>query len=225
MKCICKYLCVLLVAGLCTECTYENAAVSTNASTYLNEEIDFTGEEFSEQEYGNWVQTPGNGCIKVKTIGDITFKLFHKPIDYIICSENDFQDIPSTLYESRFKELDGLEYFDLRIEKKEQNGDLLKLVSGDYSGYDALVKYYSFKVGDDISLMSNQDTIKCEFFHFERTYGSVPYLSFVIAFPKTNEIKNSTELVFVLNDRVFNKGLIKFSYSQQELTNIPKLKL
>ncbi|MHB8259768.1 MAG: hypothetical protein ACYDCN_00990 [Bacteroidia bacterium] len=74
----------------------------------------------------------------------------------------------------------------------------------------------------DIRMVDGMDTLKCVLFHFERAYDVIPYATFLLAFPKSKF--PLAEKTFIYNDRVFNKGFIKITYTPEDLSQIPKLK-
>ena len=71
-------------------------------------------------------------------------------------------------------------------------------------------------------MLAGNDTLDCTLFHFERAYDIAPLATFLLGFPKVKS-KNS-QRTFFFQDKVFNKGIIKFTYTSEELSQIPKLK-
>lgn len=68
-------------------------------------------------------------------------------------------------------------------------------------------KYFTNDMKNDLVLILEKDTIACQLFHFERTFGITPYLSFQIGFPYNKEWKNKSHHI-VFNDNFFNNGEI-----------------
>ncbi|MGZ4041849.1 MAG: hypothetical protein ACXVO9_01520 [Bacteroidia bacterium] len=173
-------------------------------------------------EFVKWCRDEENGLLKSKEIGDITFSLQFKPAEYVICMEQKTNMLSSKVLSEGLNELDGMDYYDFKIEITSGEGELLKHNSSSVAGYNERVNYFAFEMQKDLKLINGTDTLDCKLFHFERAYDVAPYTVFLMAFPKIrNENK---EVVFLYEDKVFKKGIIKFTYSKEELTQIPKLK-
>ena len=85
------------------------------------------------------------------------------------------------------------------------------------------LKYYSFDIQNDLKLIDGQDTMKCVFSHFERTYGILPYIKIVTAFEKSK--KQGGDKIFSYNDKTFNKGIVNLMVKDKALKNIPDIKI
>jgi hypothetical protein len=175
-------------------------------------------------EYNKWIGTEENGFIKSKTIEEITFKAFYKPIDFIINTElGDTLNVAQL--EQQRKELEGVDYFTLKIKIEDFNQEFLKYNVTEPGLYDQRVQYCAFGMQNDISLLYNdKDTVRCNMFHFERSFDAAPQGTFLLGFSLPYPIEKVTARTLIINDRIFNKGLIKLRYTSDNI-NIPQLKL
>lgn len=182
-----------------------------------------SNEQLPPKAYVKWLQDVDNGIKKEKTIDDITFSLQYKPSEYVICMEEKKDQISDSLLKLKQAELSDMEYYDLTISLAEGQGELLKHNLTTVSEYDERIKYFAFDMQQDIKLIEDGDTIPCSLYHFERTYDLAPYSKFLLGFMKgkNSEPKKRT-LTFY--DKIFNKGFIKFNYTDEDFNNIPKLK-
>jgi hypothetical protein len=178
-------------------------------------------EELQPAEYVKWCRDPENRLLKKKELEELTFSLQSKPAEYVVCMEQQKNQIPEATLQEGLKELEGLDYYDFKIEVTSGMGELLKHNVHSTEEYNNRVSYFAFDMQKDIKMIEGADTLDCALFHFERAYDVAPYAVFLLGFPKG---KSASEKVFFYQDKVFNKGIIKFTYSPDELTRIPKLK-
>ncbi len=175
-------------------------------------------------ELVDWVQDVNNGLKQEKTIGEISFSLQYKPYSYIISMEERSDSISASIVGSKTKELEGMEYYDFKIKLNNGSGEVLKYNLSSVEEYAKRVEYFSFQMNKDLWLVEGSDSIPCSLFHFERGYDAAPYSTFLLGFAHNKKPKTDNEISFVFQDRIFQKGIIKFSLNRSKLENIPKLK-
>jgi hypothetical protein len=180
-------------------------------------------KKLSPREYVQWLRDVNNGINKEKTIDDITFSIQYKPYEYITCMEEKKDYLSDSLLKREKEELGDMEYYDITIALTKGQGELLKYNLTSASQYDERVKYFAFGMQHDINLVEDGDTIPCGLYHFERIYDVAPYSKFLLGFMKGKH-SNPKERTLTFYDKVFNKGLIKFTYTDEDFNNIPKLK-
>lgn len=181
-------------------------------------------QELLSAEYMQWVQNKKNGLKKEKLIDDISFSIQYKPLQYIVCIEEKQKEIHENVLKSKIEELNDMEYYDLKIMLKSAQGELLKHQISSATEYDQRVKHYAFEMQNEIKLVEDNDTIPCSLFHFERAYDAAPYCKFLLGFSKNKEQNSINEKTLIFQDKIFHKGIIKFTFNRKELNNIPKLK-
>lgn len=172
-------------------------------------------------EYRKYIEKESNGLNQVKQIGDMHFQVQYCPTEYLLMKEFKTDDLSEQVVEERRKGNEGLLFFKLRISADGSN-DVLNyhLNSGD--DYYARIQYLSYGFEEDIALLNERDTIFPALFHFERTYGIAPFADFMMAFETTPKADNDYQVV--IDDRVFDTGILKFTFEKQDLQNIPNLK-
>lgn len=215
---------ILFIMWFCNIVILNSCTVDgTKNNNNENKNKDLKTLMLEPRAYVKWFQDEENGLNKIRTIDDIKFSLQYKPAEYVICMEEQQDNLSSDLIKQKKEFLTGMEYFDLTIALAEGNGDILKhnLMSTDK--YDERVKYFAFDMQHNIMLIAENDTIPCGLYHFERTYNLAPYSKFLLGFEIEN-LTNINEWTIVFTDNIFNKGEIKFIYTNEEINNIPKLK-
>ncbi len=210
----------------CTNNSSNNKTGELDASTTaesIKNNTRVESEKLKPEEYVKWVQNPENGFRKEKIIDDLVFNIQYKPYEYIVCMEEQKQELQDSLVNKKIKELDGMQYYDFKIILKEGLGELLKYKLTSKGEYDKRVKYFAFNMQNDIQLVEGTDTIPCTLFHFERAYDVTPSSVFLLGFGVTkNTLKQDKTLI--VYDRTFGKGLIKFTFNQKDLQRLPKIK-
>lgn len=191
------------------------------SGTSTDDDNSITKERMSPGSYVKWVEDEKNGLKEHKVIDDMVYTAQYKPYDYIICEEEKKDVIPDTIVKSELKELNGLQYIDLKIALKSGQGELLKYNLPSTEDYNGRVNYFSFGMQKDIQLIQNGDTLPCVLFHFERIYDIAPYATFLMGFPLGKHPEADKTLQF--SDHVFNKGIIKFFFKGKEVKNTPSL--
>lgn len=206
-----------------TGCAEQNLNSKDGNETSIVNTKDNTQEILSPKEFTHWVKEEKSPVKKEKAIGEFLFSALYKPYEYIICMEERNNSLPDTLLKRRIKEIDDMEYYDLKIELKNGKNELLKYNLSSPQQYTDRVNYFAFGMEKDIKLVvDGKDTILCGLYHFERAYDVVPFVKVVVGFKKSSEKFKEKTLIF--HDKIFENGIIKFHYTKKELNNIPKLK-
>ncbi|MBC7412326.1 MAG: hypothetical protein H7331_07720 [Bacteroidia bacterium] len=224
------YISVVFLATSLIACKRGNISEAGQAGSFLfnkNNEtrlVNNINTQLSPSEYVQWIQNSENGLKKEKKIDEISFSLQHKPTDYVICQEEQTNTISPQVLKSKRAELNDMEYYDFKIILANGEGELLKHNLESNDQYDKRVKYFAFEMQKDIAIVQNNDTIPCALFHFERAYDVSPFSTFLLGFAKQKNDTKYNEKTFIYHDKVFKKGIIKFTYTHNELHNIPQLK-
>lgn len=209
----------LILAG----CRPEEEAPGSGIGSGDEEVLTASTRELLPGEYVQWVQDKENGLNKEKVVEDIIYTLQYKPQPYMVCVSERTDDLQDSVLRAKQEELGDVEYFELRIGLKSGQGELLKHGITSAGDYEKRVKYFAFEMQKDIKFVMGNDTLPCEMYHFERAYDIVPFSSFIIGFPRPKE-NGLQDMTFIVHDRIFQKGIIKFRFTRKELYNIPKLK-
>ena len=183
-----------------------------------------TGKELSPVEYVKWIENENNGLRKSKTMDELEFQVQMKPNDYVLLKEENINPLQKKSdFEKEKKQLGDMQYFTLKI-KVPDDTDPLKYKIADKNEYFARVKYYSFDIQNDLSLVDGNDTVPCSLMHFERTFGISPEIICLLGFPPSKSKDGVQDKTFMYYDRVFNTGNLVFNFSKKDILQAPKLK-
>ena len=193
----------------------ENSITESNAQSTI---------PLAPADYINWIEDPSNGLVADKTIGDLTFSVFYKPVEYLVLKDLEADSTLKSKFPKRQKQYDGMDYFSFRIKSNTTDGELLRMSIKDENEYYARLEYISFKMQNDFKLITGTDTVDCGLYHYERTYGLAPHASFVLGFPKNNDFGTSAKQL-LFEDKLFNKGNIYITIPAEKINSIPKLEI
>jgi len=166
----------------------------------------------------SFIDNSNNGYIKNKRLGGITYMSVLKPTDYLLAQKK-LTDNNSKCKKSDFEDL---QYFDLRIKIDDFKMEFIKYNLSSTQQYQERVNYCAFGMQNDIKLIDGKDTLNCVLFHFERAFDVIPYGHFILGFE--NKKRNSIEAkTLCFDDKLFNNGIIKFTYAPGLLAKEPTL--
>lgn len=163
--------------------------------------------------YMQWVEQESNGCIRTRMISGIKLTAMHRPLEYVALKEcrGDY-----TLLDSMKSSFAGLEYYTLKMSASGHNKDFLLYNLGSEEEYYKRVNYYTVNAQQDVYLVRGADTLPCELYHYERTYGVTPYNNMLLGFRAENGDDKMPALLHV-SDRLFHTGLHIFSFEKKNL--------
>ncbi len=171
-------------------------------------------------EYMQYVEKENNGLKHIKQIGDMSFQMQYCPTEYLLLNEYKTEYLPHEVVEERLINNDSMLFFKLRI-KADGSNDVLNYQIDSGDDYYARVQYLSYGFEENIALVQGIDTIFPALFHFERTYGIAPFADFMLAF--NAGIGEDDSFQILVDDKVFDNGLLKFSYKEEDIRTIPEL--
>ncbi len=166
------------------------------------------------KKYLVWYESDQNPLHKTQTMGDIEYTCTYMVTDYFRARELASGNNPDK------GQQDESEYYKLNIKIKDNSEPLTYHLKNKSESYER-INYLVSNVKDDILLLTSTDTLSCQMHHYERVYHVGNTLSVLFIFDKTNEQKERT---IAFNDKLFNNDLITFTFTQDEINSVPKLK-
>ncbi len=190
----------------------DNTAVDSKNAVAIQNEI------MSPSALVAWSEET-NHQTKTQQIGDLTYTLTHVSSEYLAIHDLGMDATVSQI-DSVKADYSAMEYFKLNIEASDFSEELLKYNLESAAQYDERVRYCSFGIANDLSMSAGTESVKCGLNHFERSFNAAPFITVMLAFPKTN---NNKEVTVTFDDHLFNKGLIRFTWTAEEFAAFPKL--
>lgn len=186
------------------------------------EQKNYTEEKLSVQEFATWCADRNNKLSKSKDIADIRFDLSYMPKESMALLELRTEQYDYPKFKETCNHYADMTYFNFKIEVINGSGELLKYKLDSPSQYEARVKYMSFEMQKDIYLIQGKDTLLPGLFQFERIFEVAPYSTVMFSFDNKKFNRNN-EFTIVFNDKLFEKGFVKFNYKNKQLINVPNI--
>lgn len=180
--------------------------------------------KLTPEKFVSWVENPDNGLRVERKMGRITYAVQYKPYDYVVAKEEKNNQIAKSTFETRYKALNKMQYYTLRIQTT--GNDLINENSPSQQEYYQRQNYLTFEFERDIQLVDGKDTLSPELFQMVGNYGLAPYVDFVIGFKSTDsqqkQIQHDKE--FILEDKIFGNGILKFTVKKEDINKTPEIK-
>lgn len=177
-------------------------------------------------DYISYIEDPANKASVVREKNDVQYKLIYCPSDYIIAQEFKVDEVKEASFRKRENDLKDLDYFKLRIKIKNSNKEVVLHNTSNEQEAKEAYEYLSYGFDQNIYTVRNAqaDTIPVALYHFERTYGVVPYVDVLFAFKKDTTNKDEMLKIFI-NDVVFTNSTLSFEFEKEQLNRLKRLKL
>lgn len=173
--------------------------------------------KLSPEAYLQWVEDPENGLQMSREMGGFRIIARMMPEQYWDLKQGSKTNEIEEDSDSRIR------YFQLRIEPKDKETEVLKAGINDEQTYQERLTYFKYGMQKDLYLVQGTDSLKAVLYHYEQSFGLTPFTTSLIAFEDKIDYPSSQTLVF--DDQNLGIGPVKFSFSQATLSQIPQLNL
>lgn len=198
----------------------ENAGEQANKEKHVS--LRNTQTELPLDQFVKWIGNKENDLSKTKEISEMNYHLTYMPKECMAYMELKNENYTKEQFEEGLNHYKEMTYFNFRIELKEGQGELLKYDLRSPQQYNARINYVSFEMQKDIYLVQGKDTLLPGLYHFERIFEVAPFTTIMLAFDN-KKFNPENEFTVVYNDKLFNKGFIKYNYKQKQLIDLPNL--
>ena len=196
---------------------------SLESETVFNEPVkEFVNESITATEFVRWCSDETNQLNKSKEISEVKYHLKYLPKESMAMLDLRTQKYDYNKFQSTCEYYTELTYFNFKIEIPQASGELLKYQLKSPQQYEDRIKYMSFEMQNDIYLVQGGDTLRPGLYQFERIFEVAPFATAMMAFDN-KKFNKEKEFTIVFNDKLFDKGLIKFNYKNRQLVNVPNI--
>lgn len=186
--------------------------------------FNFKGNALKPSDYFNWFNSKICSVSKWEKSDPMLFNVIYHSEDYMVLSELNGEAINDEKVKTSRKNYKCCEHFLLKIFSDDTVSEALSYkISNEQQYYDR-IQYLNAEFGSRTYLIHGKDTLKCTFYHFERTYKMRPYISMNLIYEKKN-INKIEPMVLVIEPTIFNQKQIRINFEKNDLDQIPKLKL
>lgn len=220
------YISACLVIVACDE-KVQKTEVNQNAVFYPKPKVEedasepIDSEKYQSGDFSRWYNSNKYKLSTQSSFKDVSFGLLYKPTHVMV--EQDYDTVSSiAAIDSLLPDYDGMQYYILTIGLNQKRGDLLKYTEklDEAYTYEALVKYFSFKIQENLSLQDGDRTIPCSIIHFERTFGARPFCNIIVGFERLPN-HFATDKTLIYKDQVYGLGIVKLKLDKQVFINMP----
>ncbi|MDI9320440.1 MAG: hypothetical protein QM530_08220 [Phycisphaerales bacterium] len=175
------------------------------------------------ERYVQFLENAENKFVSKQVFGFKEYSIQLANPEYMVCKEVENIDSVSLLTK-RIKELKGHIFFLIKIgttekSRKEQGGNR---VSEQQLNVNDMVAYYDQQAIVDIKLLFGTKELSPVTYVFENNYDLSPYNTIVVGFEIGEQYEN---MKLNFNDRYTNTPAIRASFSKEQMTTLPKLKI
>lgn len=180
------------------------------------------------EEYVAWLNDEDNGLVATKKSNGITIKVKYIPPDYLAYQELQGQSRVKkakidSLVESYNKSLTFL--MTIGVDGKLKEGDVMFQDVRDYESYKERLYAMNFDVEHLTTLKLGNKTYRPVLSGLENVYGLTESRNITLVFvPEEQKEKvfyASESLQFSFDDEIFNTGINHFTFSREDLDNVP----
>jgi hypothetical protein len=174
-------------------------------------------------EYAGYVGRKENGLRKVMLIDGFEFCMQYRPYDYIMLMESrgDFKGYDM---EKRKADLNGTAWFSIAIKRVDNSISPMRYGISSIDEYDKRLNYFLNEAKKDIWLTYNNERLQPSSYLFENNYNLTPQETIMVGFIlPAGTVFPERDMQLSYNDQAFKSGIIKATYSQGDLNNIPNL--
>lgn len=204
----------------CVDHAESHDSWESNGSDWETKE--FRKEQMTVSEFTDWFALKQNSLSKVRVISEMKYSLSYLPAEVMAYLELRNEDFDFERFKKVQTGYSEMTYFNLKLEVLDGRGELLKYKLDSPAQYEDRIKYFSFKIEKDIYLIQGNDTIWPGLCQFERIFEVAPHVNVMFAFDNRVFDRNR-EFTIVYNDKVFEKGTIKYYYQNNQLINLPNI--
>lgn len=178
----------------------------------------------SGPEYVQFIQDTRNGLHKTVSVNGWDFMFQYKPVDYVVLSEMR-ETTAADYYSDRRKALHGTVWFNISFKRSDNSKSPLRYNLPDKETYEKRVDHFLNDAIHDVRLVyGGSDTLFPSAYIFENNYNLAPQETMVVGFKLPNGIESPSEQMQIsYYDRIFKNGIIKATFSKQQINSIPKL--
>lgn len=179
------------------------------------------------KEYYQYLNTPSNGLIKLKSIGSMAFSMKYLPSDLYVYKT--MMDSPNLSIDSLKKEYDSSLNFILKIAPSEESDaqfDVMTETVSSLAEFQEQTLTVNFELQKFIYLKLGDQKIKPVLVEAENVYGLTKHRLINIVFAKDEfeELWNREDKIdLVFNDEIYNTGKHHFLFDKSDFLSIPQL--
>lgn len=206
----------------CKNKTIANIGEEYGRSNSIHENLENAKKSYPVSEFVKWCSDSNNGLMQKKEVSEIEYKLSYLPSQSMAFIELRNEQYDMDKFNQVTSYYSEMLYFNFKMILKDNTGEFLKYRLQSPQQYDERVKYISFDMQNDFYIVQKGDTLRPGLYQYERVYEVAPLATIMMAFDK-KKLDLAEEFTFVYNDKLFNKGFVKYLFTRKQLIDIPNI--
>ena len=171
--------------------------------------------ELMYTDYVSYLEDIDNGLHKKRKLNGVQVEVQYVPHELMAYRG---EEVEQEVFEQQLNEFKGMAYFKVQLSVKE-GGSVEELLTS--NGIDNPIYYLSYLLEKEVYLETTNGKEFAKLYHFERSNGLSKNKTIMMGF----EDSTPYDKILVINAEGLNTGPIKIAFSQNDLNNIPKLKI
>lgn len=175
----------------------------------------------NEKEYLNYLRSAESGLTQHQLLNGVDYCLTYLPPEYMSLMRRETVG-PESDSSSKKGQTEPINFTLLLQDEDKDEFQVKSLVNtGDFN---AVLQYANSDMKQDVRLLVGYDTLYCSLLHMEPANSLLPMvrISMVFFAPASQDLKDGFTLLY--NDRIFNKGPLRYNYTNRLMAALPQLK-
>lgn len=172
-------------------------------------------------DYVTWMNRDGNKVSSSEQLDGITYSFTFLPQELIALQHLDDTVNLNRKFTDKLHAISEYQYYILSIATP-TGQNILSYRTENESEREKRSEYYSFAMQRDIKLVEGADTLACTMYHFENSFGVMPYTNLMLGFERRDTIadKNDKTLFFTDNVTGIQASIV---LKANQMASIPEL--
>lgn len=180
-------------------------------------------KNLSPEEYLHYLNSEESGFCKTKIVNKIKFSCRLQTAEWMALNASESKAKDLTEFDFRVKSFNKQLNVVLLIEDETKADYTVKKMVYSQEHYSEILSYAGTELQRDIKLqLANGKTLPCSFVHVESANSIYPAIRILASFENIHSDIRDYSLVF--EDKIFNKGKLKFHYGKELFAALPTLK-
>ncbi|MCU0354191.1 MAG: hypothetical protein MUD08_10710 [Cytophagales bacterium] len=178
-------------------------------------------DQVNAEQLARYVSNPENGLVQTQQASGLQVSVCYRPSDLLVAQEIGYTDKPADAAAMKVlrQKYDNL-YFTLTLSRDGREALNPADGAGEFSD---LLQVLSFRMGDYVELMADNETVPVADYFFERTYGMGAGNTLLFVFSKQKLPAKYNRLTFRLKEFGMGAGNLEFAFRSEDIKDAPVL--
>lgn len=176
------------------------------------------------QNVYKWINDEDNGLKKTKIIDDVQITVKYLPAELQAYRDLEENEAKSN-FDSLVRSYSHQKSFMVSFKSMDDSKNIMYKDVSDKDDYDQRIKDLSFDIGRKLKMTICGSDLRPTLFHYEPNYGSSKTANIYVVFSGEKVMNCDDAFNIAYYDHVFGTGISHFTFKQNDINRIPKLKI